>query len=58
MSDRRLPAHGANELYSREEAAMNVPVLERHLKAETRLSVVDCDIHPTLRSLEDLKPFL
>ena len=37
---------------------MNVAVREPKVEQATRLSVVDCDIHPTLRTGSDLKPYL
>ena len=37
---------------------MTTTVLERRTDEATRLTVVDCDIHPTLRRLDDLKPYL
>jgi hypothetical protein len=38
---------------------MNIAVREETLeKQATRLAVVDCDIHPTMRSSADLHPFL
>ncbi len=33
-------------------------VLTRAPKPDTKLTIVDCDIHPTLRSLGDLQPYL
>jgi predicted TIM-barrel fold metal-dependent hydrolase len=35
---------------------MNIPV--RHATAATKLSIVDCDIHPAFRKPSDLYPFL
>ena len=38
---------------------MTTELRERHgATAETRLSVIDCDIHPTMGSLSDLNPWL
>jgi uncharacterized protein len=37
---------------------MTDAVLDRPRDAATRLSVVDCDIHPTLRAESDILPFL
>ncbi len=35
---------------------MNIPV--RHATAATKLTIVDCDIHPAFRKPSDLYPFL
>ncbi len=35
---------------------MNIPV--RHATAATKLTIVDCDIHPAMRKPSDLYPFL
>jgi hypothetical protein len=35
---------------------MNIPV--RHATASSKLSIVDCDIHPAMRKPSDLYPFL
>src|SRR5712671_6083488 len=35
---------------------MNIPV--RHATAASKLSIVDCDIHPAMRKPSDLYPFL
>ena len=37
---------------------MNVPVLDRQRTQETLPSIIDCDIHPSPRSLADIKPYL
>jgi hypothetical protein len=37
---------------------MTTTVLERNSEAPTRLMVVDCDIHPTMRSEAQILPFL
>jgi predicted TIM-barrel fold metal-dependent hydrolase len=37
---------------------MNSPVLERTLKKPAKLAIVDCDIHPTRRSNEDLTKYM
>ena len=35
---------------------MNAPVLDKTL--QQRLSIVDCDIHPSIHAHSDLNPFL
>lgn len=37
---------------------MNMPVLERDVQGKSKLSFVDCDIHPVQRSDKDLHPYL
>ena len=37
---------------------MNVTVRERDVKPAAKLSIVDCDIHPTIRNPEDVRQFL
>jgi uncharacterized protein len=37
---------------------MSITELDRHATSDTRLKVVDCDIHPTLRSEKQMLPFL
>jgi uncharacterized protein len=37
---------------------MTMDVLERNSDPETRLGIVDCDVHPTMQSLADLNPYL
>ena len=37
---------------------MNVQAPARATTSATRLSVIDCDIHPRIRKLSDLKPYL
>jgi predicted TIM-barrel fold metal-dependent hydrolase len=37
---------------------MSTEVLERQPEPQTRLSVIDCDIHPTMRALADLYPYM
>ena len=37
---------------------MNAPVLEKSLKQQQRLSIVDCDIHPVHKSPAALRPYL
>jgi uncharacterized protein len=37
---------------------MNIAVREQNVEQATRLAIVDCDIHPNLRSTADLKPYL
>jgi predicted TIM-barrel fold metal-dependent hydrolase len=37
---------------------MSTQVLDRSPEPLTRLSIVDCDIHPTMKSLSDLDPWL
>ena len=37
---------------------MNIAVREPDIDQATRLSIVDCDIHPNLRATADLKPFM
>ena len=37
---------------------MNMPVLERNVQGKSKLSFVDCDIHPIQRSEKDLHPYL
>jgi len=34
------------------------PQLEQEATAETRLRIIDCDVHPSLHSRADLNPFL
>ena len=34
------------------------PVLEQEASAKSRLRIIDCDVHPSLRSRADLNPFL
>ena len=37
---------------------VNVPHLEQETPAEQGLSVVDCDIHPAMKSVDEMFPFL
>jgi len=37
---------------------MNMPVLEKNMRGASRLSFVDCDIHPVQGSGKDLAPYL
>ena len=37
---------------------MTIDVLEPATQPQTRLSIVDCDVHPTMQSLTDLDPYL
>ena len=37
---------------------MNVLAPQRATTSATKLSVIDCDIHPRVKHLSDLKPFM
>src|SRR4030088_14946 len=34
------------------------PVLEQEASTKSRLRIIDCDVHPSLHSRDDLNPFL
>src|SRR6266480_6304750 len=47
-----------NLMEDRMSDVIDRPVLEQEAPANSRLRIIDCDIHPSLHSRADLNPFL
>src|SRR2546421_11372018 len=53
-----LSPHEPDSKEDRMSDVIDRPVLEQEVSPNSRLRIIDCDIHPSLHSRADLKPFL